>query len=533
MISNEFDIEYNVTTTVTDLNAVASEVSKLKLRLDQAQLSYRDAALKSRREIVILKRLISRLSAACRGLDHELDQKLIALRQELEQNQDISKILPRLAVVERLVSRLANFAERENQDLSRHISRSSEVLHQMHSLPAQLKRELTQALSQPGESLSQTHQQVYRLLAFYERAVKLLSTQESDASQTAVDLDVQLKLTHDLQHLITELDFDGEAGDKLQTIRNRLLTGVTPSALLEIVLDILRLVLDGTHQERRASQQFLDNVHGELATLQKTTQQSAEQSQTIYEHRSGMTTELADLAQQIRTGLKERQSLDSWRPELTAMTKELLILAERNRALEKREQALLEQLHYNESKIISLYEQTQDYRKRLQDQEQRMFLDNLTRVYNQAAFHDRLNHEYQRWLRNQHPLCVALVDIDEFKKINTSFGHAAGDKILKIIARAIRQQLSPTDFIARFSDDAFMLILPETDEETRNKRLGCIREAIVKLPFRFRDKNVTISVSIGATLFEANDTPPDIIERTEKALISARSAGNNRILWIA
>ncbi len=60
---------------MTDINAVASEVSKLRLRLDQAQLSYRDASLKSRREIVILKRLISRLSVACRGLDGELDQK--------------------------------------------------------------------------------------------------------------------------------------------------------------------------------------------------------------------------------------------------------------------------------------------------------------------------------------------------------------------------------------------------------------------------------------------------------------------------
>lgn len=519
---------------MTDINAVASEVSKLKLRLDQAQLSYRDASLKSRREIVILKRLISRLSVACRGLDSELDQKLSELRHDLEQHKDISKLIPRLAIIERLVTRQASFTENENQQLELQVVQSGETLKRVHGLPAQLKRELRNILGQPYDTLAQTHKQAIRLLELYQRALKLMSvSSDSMVMKDTLDHDLQLQLTSELQRLITELDFDGESGDKLLNIRNRLLIGVSPQGLIELSLEVLRLVLDGTHQERRSSQQFLDSVNSDLATLQKTTNQSVGQSSALYEHRSEMTSELASLANTFKQGLKEHKNLEAWRPTLTELTKELLVLAERNRALEKREKALVEQLGYNENKIHTLFEQTQDHRRRLNDQERKMFLDNLTRVYNRAALNDRLEHEYRRWLRYQHPVCVAMIDIDHFKEVNDTYGHLAGDKVLKILARTIRQTLSETDFIARFGNDEFMLILPDTSEEERNKLFNKIRETITQLPFRFREQNISISVSIGATLFAGNDTPSDIVERTDKALFSAKSTGRNRMLWIS
>ncbi|ELR63326.1 GGDEF domain family protein [Photobacterium marinum] len=519
---------------MTDINAVASEVSKLKLRLDQAQLTYRDASLKSRREIVILKRLISRLSVACKGLDNELDEKLCELRTELEQQKDVSKLIPRLAVIERLVTRQASFTENENHLLEQQIFHSGETLKRLPGLPAQLKRELRNLLGQPSDTLVQTHKHTVRLLELYERALKLMSVSNNAmVMKDALDHDLQLQLTNELQRLITELDFDGDDGERLMNIRNRLLLGVSPKTLIELSLEVLRLVLDGTHNERRSSQHFLDGINSDLATLQKTTNQSVGQSSALYEHRNEMTSELATLAGTIKQGLGEHKNLEAWRPALTDLTKELLVLAERNKALEKREKALIEQLSYNEGKINGLFEQTQDYRRRLNDQERKMFLDNLTRVYNRAALHERLEHEYRRWLRYQHPLSVVMIDIDHFKEVNDNYGHLAGDKVLKIIARTIRQNLEETDFIARFGDDEFMLILPDVSEEERTKRLTKIRESITQLPFRFRDQNVSITVSIGATLFHGNDTPDDILERTGKALFSAKTAGNNRMLWIS
>lgn len=105
--------------------------------------------------------------------------------------------------------------------------------------------------------------------------------------------------------------------------------------------------------------------------------------------------------------------------------------------------------------------------------------------------------------------------------------------MLKIIARTVHQHLRDTDFIARVGNDEFMLILPDIAEDERHRRLSGIREAILQLPFRFREKNVTISASIGATLFDDTDTPGKVIERGQKALSSAKHAGRNHLIWIA
>ena len=142
------------------------------------------------------------------------------------------------------------------------------------------------------------------LMTLYERALKLVATKGLQNNPAAIQQDLLVKLTAELQHIITELDFDGEAGDKLLTIRNQLLKGVSPSSLLEVSLEVLRLVLDGTHQERHSSQQFLDNVNGELGTLSKTTLQSAEQSHTIYEHRGEMTNERPNWPRQTSQGYR-------------------------------------------------------------------------------------------------------------------------------------------------------------------------------------------------------------------------------------
>ncbi|QSA18619.1 GGDEF domain-containing protein, partial [Vibrio furnissii] len=128
---------------------------------------------------------------------------------------------------------------------------------------------------------------------------------------------------------------------------------------------------------------------------------------------------------------------------------------------EQREQALIERMQYTRTQMEALFELTQDYRRRLEDQAQRMLQDPLTKVYNRTAFNDRLELEYRRWIRTQHTLRVVMLDIDKFKTINDSFGYMAGDKALKIIARTISKEIEDTDTVARFSGEEFILLLPE------------------------------------------------------------------------
>ena len=177
-----------------------------------------------------------------------------------------------------------------------------------------------------------------------------------------------------------------------------------------------------------------------------------------------------------------------------------LLLQDRE-AMAARERHLLTRLSTMEAKLRLMKEETAEYKKRLTIQKHKLFLDSLTQVHNRAALDERLELEYKRWLRYNTPLCLAIIDIDHFKHINDNYGHMAGDKALKVVAKALQGALRDTDFIARFGGEEFVVLLPNINPDKFQKPLETLRQTIKSIPFRFRDARVEITISIGATLF--------------------------------
>jgi diguanylate cyclase (GGDEF)-like protein len=182
-----------------------------------------------------------------------------------------------------------------------------------------------------------------------------------------------------------------------------------------------------------------------------------------------------------------------------------------------------------EAKLRLMKEETAEYKKRLTIQKHKLFLDSLTQVHNRAALDERLELEYKRWLRYNTPLCLAIIDIDHFKHINDNYGHMAGDKALKVVAKALQGALRDTDFIARFGGEEFVVLLPNINPDKFQKPLETLRQTIKSIPFRFRDARVEITISIGATLFREGDHTTDAFERADKALYSSKNSGRDQV----
>ncbi len=206
-------------------------------------------------------------------------------------------------------------------------------------------------------------------------------------------------------------------------------------------------------------------------------------------------------------------------------------LNERLKHAEEREKSLLERMKFNHCQLESLHETTQDYRRRLDDQAERMQQDPLTRVYNRSAFNERLEVEYRRWIRNQHSLRVVKFDIDNFRSLNDSFGYTAGDKALKIIARNIKSELSDMDTIARFTGEEFIVLLPERADPESYELVKVIQRQISQLPFKFREQSISITATAVSTSFKDSDTPEEVLERLRAMLREAKSIGAEQILW--
>ncbi|WNJ95822.1 diguanylate cyclase [Vibrio ruber] len=418
-------------------------------------------------------------------------------------------------------------------NLERHIRHGGETLLRIPGLPSKVKRDLRDLLNVSSVHPSPKSEQAVKLLGLYERSVKIIATNphRSNTISHTAEQALHSKLSDELQTLITELDFEGESGEVLMDIRAKLLVGVTPDTLLELTLEVLRLVVEGTTHERKKSEQFLDQINRSLATHLKSTKQSIQQNQNYLSHRQEMNQEFNALMARSNKILQEEQDYTLLKSGLTPLLAQLTALSERLTHAEQREKALIERMEYIHNQAESLYESTQDYRCQLEDQAHRVLQDPLTKVYNRAAFHNRLELEYHRWIKNQHPLRLVLLDIDNFKTLNKNFGYSAGDKALKIIAKTIQKELSETDTVARFSGEEFMIIMPDRAEQESYLLVQTILRQIERLPFKFKDKHLTITLSAASTAFQEGNTPEECIEQVYHTLQKAKKSGPNQVSW--
>lgn len=152
--------------------------------------------------------------------------------------------------------------------------------------------------------------------------------------------------------------------------------------------------------------------------------------------------------------------------------------------------------------------------------------DKLTKINNRSAFEKALERELLRSKRYERPLCLALLDIDHFKKVNDTFGHLIGDEILVLLAKRIRNTLRGTDIFARWGGEEFVILMSETNIQNAQNVCETVRKNIEELLHPIAG-NVTIS--IGATTVTLNDTPQTLFKRCDEALYLAKSSGRNRV----
>jgi diguanylate cyclase len=142
---------------------------------------------------------------------------------------------------------------------------------------------------------------------------------------------------------------------------------------------------------------------------------------------------------------------------------------------------------------------------------------------------ERLEVEYRRWLRYQEPLCIALLDIDYFKDINDRYGHLAGDKALRLIARTIQKIAAGQRLRGSLRRRGIRAAAAQRQSgQAPHTPLEKLREQIRNIPFRFKDERVTITASIGATLFRTGDSTTSALERADQALYRAKHAGRDQ-----
>ena len=161
-------------------------------------------------------------------------------------------------------------------------------------------------------------------------------------------------------------------------------------------------------------------------------------------------------------------------------------------------------------------------------------LDALTNLNNRRQFETRLGQEISITKRQGKPLCAMMIDIDFFKGVNDTHGHAAGDEVLRTVASIIKQALRESDIPARYGGEEFAVLLPYTHiEEAKivGERLRkAVEEALIAINQNTEDeKQIKVTISMGIAEFDSQETGEALFERADKALYEAKTNGRNQV----
>lgn len=155
--------------------------------------------------------------------------------------------------------------------------------------------------------------------------------------------------------------------------------------------------------------------------------------------------------------------------------------------------------------------------------------DPLTSLATQRTFYEHVEREWGQAKRNQSPLSCVMVDIDFFKRVNDTFGHPAGDEVIRRVAQTLTASCRRTDMVSRYGGEEFCVLLPDTDEAGALIWADRVRAMIAALKVPYEDSEISVTASFGvAERLDDTSTPADLVDLADQALLVAKRSGRDR-----
>lgn len=504
-------------------------------------------ALKARKQLEdtyegqfkILTQLVARLTLVCKGIDIELDNKLARLRTELQKSVDLEKILP---LIDGTNEHLKILEARQQQDVKKTqlaLVEAGKLLQKQRGLPNQLRRDLRDLLTQvdePAASVQTFLPHLIQLTGLYQYALSARSNEDDDGVRPLTmdlnDQEAYRTIATELIQLLSKLAFEGPHAKAIETIRFSLLSDLSVEKLLDCCLKTVEIIIASIHDERQSAQKFLFNLNEALSTVQQALTTSLSASNNIQQKMHLLNQQIEQQIELLGQQTQSATTLEQLQLLVSDKLGQISLSLKSKEQLERQEREMLfKAVKDMEQRLKGLEQEASQFKKRLAEQKFRSLQDALTELPNRAAFDERYELEIKRMKRSGKPLSIVLADVDHFKNINDSYGHSAGDKTLKVIAKALKQHLRDTDFIARYGGEEFILLFPETPLEDLTGPLNLIREKIKRIPFKFKDTNVPITISFGATQLKTTDSHREAFDRADEALYDAKRNGRDKVMF--
>ncbi|RUO44371.1 GGDEF domain-containing protein [Aliidiomarina taiwanensis] len=505
--------------TPSDTHALKTQLAESNKIKAQIETTYK-------KNISTITKFVGQLSHALRGVSGDIDQHLSKIQSTLQSTTRLDDIMPVMEHVDMLLRKEGAQLQRDLQESHQTALSAAKQLQQTQGLPQSVRlqvRDLLCEIEEPAYSIQHYLPCLNKLLALYQQSLKLPPKADDQASNATIK--------EELINLLSFLELSGNSELKLKSIQQQLMGQVSSEQLSLLCVQIIRIIVQSMNEERRSAQAFLLSLDEVLNTVSSCVSFALNDSKDAQKQHqfidNKLDKELTALAQSTRAA----SSLAELKSQVSShMVLLVSMLNEKKSLIEENNRKLTTDLAKAQARIAELESAAEAYKDKLNQQRSKSLQDPLTRLPNRAAFDERLKLEFNRWQRYGTPLAIAIADIDNFKDINDTYGHIAGDKTLQVISSMLKKSLRATDFVARYGGEEFVILLPQTEAADLAEPLQKTKNKIQAIPFKFKDNDIRITISIGAAVFSSNDAINSAFERADKALYAAKKDGRNKVV---
>ncbi|MEA2079853.1 MAG: diguanylate cyclase, partial [Pseudomonadota bacterium] len=483
----------------------------------------------------LLRITVSRLTLAADGLDDDLDRQLRDLRNAVRDRASTTKLRSRLDDMSKTLLKL----DKQGKD-KEPVSGEGLLLNLLEtlSLPtgtAGQTRALKKQLSAPSgldDKLA-----IQSFAALIRSAIEMSSEEPAAEADSASRSGLMQRLfgTQDktrgndplepaakgdkkaiegareiLIQLLERLSLPNEFSERLGAIREqieKIRERESWGRIVEQIVELMQTIRSQSQKEKQGIEDFLLKLSERLQEVDCQLQGSGKYYDESLQAGEQLDSAVKKEMSGIENSVRHASDLGQLKQLVQTHIESVLLQMEKHRQLDQhRYEQSKAQIAKMSERLHDMEGESEDLRSRVQEERNQAMTDALTGIPNRLAYEQRLEQEIARYKRFATPLVLVVWDVDHFKKVNDSFGHRAGDKVLRTIARVLADGIRKTDFVARYGGEEFVQLMTGSSLQACLPVAEKLRSAVESTGFHFRDQAVTVTASCGLAEFHAGDS---------------------------
>ena len=473
----------------------------------------------------LLCKTIVRLTFATIGFDAALDPHLLCIRNQLKKGINSPELKESLEILTQSVAQIKH-SPNQAQTVA------TELLFDF--LLQQYKSHKQQAALHLLKNSIESSKTEFQPNQLFSSIVTAIET-ETKASPTNIltrHIDIGIISQH-LLLFLEQIEIPSIFDQQAQAAKQLLNASNPSSEAFEDILDksfkLLLKIKQHNQSEQLDFDNFLSHIMEQLTALDVSVMGASSSAQKSAENRSRLDQSVSEQMEELQLSSTNATKLEPLKAiinkRLASITNEI---EQHNQNEIIHRQNLQQQLDDLVVKIKDMESESSELKSKLKIANTQALRDPLTGLPNRNAYNERLEMELSRWKRYHSPLSLIIWDIDHFKNINDNYGHKAGDKVLRLIAKQLSDHSRASDFISRFGGEEFTMLLPNTNCHSALIFANQLRQTIENAGFNSSGTSVDITISCGVTEFIEQDTDESAFERADQALYHAKEQGRNK-----